>query len=113
MKRSFTTNLNIDCTCGLPCVGWVEVTLDDEGVDVQVNHVIEELPDDPYADLPSELTAQLGGTWKEMGLITPMEIGSQVTLTAKVEDIIPTSVSTTYFGMGGNRLLFDNQEVTK
>ena len=113
MKRSFTTNLNIDCACGLPCVGWVEVTLDDEGVDVQVNHVIEELPDDPYADLPSELTAQLGSTWKEMNLITPMEIGSQVTLTAKVEDIIPTSISTTYFGMGGNQLLFDSQEVTK
>ena len=48
-----------------------------------------------------------------MGLITPFEIGSQVTLTAKVEDITPTSVSTTYFGMGGNQLLFDNQEVTK
>ena len=111
MKRTFTTNLNINCECGLPCVGWVDVTLDDEGVDVQVNHVIEELPDDPYADLPSELTAQLGGTWKEMGLITPMEIESQVTLTAKVEDITPTSVSTTYYGMGDNQLLFGESQI--
>ena len=109
MERHYSTNLNINCECGLPCFGFVDVILNDEGVDVQVNHVIEELPDDPYADLPSELTAQQGSTWKEMNLITPIEIGSQVTLTAKVEDITPTSVSTTYAGMGGNQLLFDKE----
>ena len=110
MERHYTTNLNINCECGLPCFGFVDVILNDEGVDITVRHAIEELDPDPHADLPPfELTAQQGSTWGAMGLITPMEIGSQVTLTAKVEDITPTSVSTTYAGMGGNQLLFDKE----
>ena len=111
MERHYSTNLNINCECGLPCFGFVDVILNDEGVNITVRHAIEELDPNPHADLPEfELTAQQGSTWEAMGLITPMEIGSQVTLTAKVEDITPTSVSTTYFGMGGNQLLFDKAE---
>ena len=52
MERHYSTNLNINCECGLPCFGFVDVILNDEGVDITVRHAIEELDPDPHADLP-------------------------------------------------------------